>query len=80
MDAITYRTPVAVIKVNPTESGSHKKYETCKPCCSKENEQELLLASMFVDLMSATIKQLGKQVKSLKQENAELRAQLDLNA
>jgi hypothetical protein len=83
MDAITYNTPVFIVKTNTSKQGSSRdKYKTCKDCsCPKENKvkanNDLLFAAMFIDLMSATIKQLGNQVKSLKKENAELREKLE---
>ncbi|MDD3013425.1 MAG: hypothetical protein PHC34_06950 [Candidatus Gastranaerophilales bacterium] len=83
MDAIMCGTPVFILKTNTTEQDSTKKrLKTSKPCYDQEKKEiktkdELKFASMFIDLMSVTIKQLGKQVKSLKEENAELREKLE---
>jgi len=82
MDAITCHTPVFVIKTNANKQDqAEKRNKTCKTCaCPDKTEikakDDLMFASMFIDLMSVTIKQLGIQVKSLKEENAELRERL----
>jgi hypothetical protein len=81
MEAITCYTPVYMIKTGENKSSSdNKKYRTCESysCSDKARAvNDLMFASMFIDLMSATVKQLGKQVKSLKKENTELREKLE---
>lgn len=79
MDAITYRPPVSVVVVNPKEPKSPEKECTCCKSCSQNQEEQnaLVTASLFIDVLSEVVKRLGEQVKSLKKENAELRKQLD---
>jgi|GEM_PF-4198226 len=78
MDAITYRPPVSVVVVNSKESKPPEKECTyCKFCCQNQEEQNALItASLFIDVLSEVVKRLGEQVKTLRKENAELRQQL----
>jgi len=78
MDAISCYTPVSFARTNLTESNStNKKYKTSESCCLEQAENDLIVASVFLNLMSTTVKQLGKQVQSLQKENIELRQRLE---